>query len=85
MERPASHLVRSQFNPKFWKDGSTVGQVAEVLLERCESSDPFPLQPEGRNSAGDALFGFRDHVKDCLAQIAGAWSASARQDLPDTG
>lgn len=68
LKRPGRRLVGGHFVPQCWKHGTTVGQVAEMVLERCESGDDLPLHPEGRDSIGDPLFSFRDDLKDRLAQ-----------------
>jgi hypothetical protein len=38
-----------------------------MVLERCESGDDLALQPEGRDSVGDAFLGVRDNFEDGLA------------------
>lgn len=39
-------------------------QVAEMVLEGCESGDDLALESEGWDSIGDAFLGFRDYFKD---------------------
>ena len=50
------------------KYGTAMRQVAEMVLERCESGDDFPLHPECRETVGDSFFRFGHHPKNVLAQ-----------------
>ncbi len=50
------------------KYGTAMRQVAEMVLERCESGDDFPLHPECRETVGDSFVSVGHHLKDGLAQ-----------------
>jgi hypothetical protein len=52
---------------KLWKYGTTVGQIAEVVLESGKSGNNLPVQPESGYSIRDPFLGFWCHLKDGLA------------------
>src|SRR5258707_2866912 len=62
----AQHTLKLIF--ELGKDGAAVRQVAQIVLERGESSDCLSPDLEGRDAVVDPLLGVGDDIEDRLAQ-----------------
>jgi len=67
-ERPLRRLVGGYFICERREHGTTVGEVAEVVLERRKPGDDLSSYSERRKSVGDPLFGLGGHFTNRLAQ-----------------
>jgi hypothetical protein len=58
-----------QLVPELRKNRAAVGQVAQVILECCESGDDLALHSESRRPVRDALLGLGEEAGDGIAQL----------------